>query len=523
MLDALLPKTPKPANTTNTNTAASSTSSLQRSKNSTPTESSSLPALTTQHAQQSSPPRHSKDYDRNVEDAPTHRQQELHREVLQQLKQETFTKVNKSPTSAASTTTGRLSVSFRGAPARPASRIDSNDASSGVDHMEHESPTVVLSETLQALERGGMKPDYYVERANNLVDLFQRYPTIKYDLVWPVFGPRVQAMLLSDTREVVAAGYRLTRYAIADRHSIQNIRFFHLDEVVSFSLAKDSRASMEREQALKFVRAFLDVKGGIYEISKSILRTLVSIAEHSDDRLHGICLLTLSEIMVCDPAIVYWSGGISVLSDNLASGTFGAPESLTASFLHAIDTPRKRQYLKASSELESVFAAFTDSNGDKEHKGRLEACAKAISAMLKTWQGLITLSRDGASPLRSVLFSLQYPDPLARDLILELLFDALRIKPPSWSSTNTAGNRFTTYGRVTNLRPESDITVRSSSSPQQQHADEDDNPHFDLTTHFSSLILATLVQIGLIEVILAFTSVQQENGFGVLSLTDYPN
>lgn len=97
-----------------------------------------------------------------------------------------------------------------------------------------ESPTFALTEILQALEMTGMAPDYYVSRANSLVDLFKRHPTLKYDLVWSVFGLRMQAMLLSESREVVAAGYRMIRYAISDINSLRKIRALNTDYLVTW-------------------------------------------------------------------------------------------------------------------------------------------------------------------------------------------------------------------------------------------------------------------------------------------------
>ncbi|KAK2800888.1 hypothetical protein FQN51_005823 [Onygenales sp. PD_10] len=387
---------------------------------------------------------------------------------------------------------GRLSALFRGSPLRSPSRASQNaEEDPENEEVETESPTYVLGETLQALEIEGMTPDYYVERANSLVELFKRHPTLKYDLAWSVFGLRVQVMLLSDSREVVAAGYRLTRYAIADRRSIQIIRSLHTDELATLSLVKETKATMEREQALKFVRAFLDVKDGVREISRGVVRTLVSIAEHRDDRLRNICIMTLTEILVKDPGLLFSAGGIGILNDALGEGAFGASESLAAGFIHILDTPRSRKYLRAGCELEGVFAAFTDPSGDNEQHGRLKSSAKAISSMLKTWPGLLTLLHNKAKPLKSLLDSLQYPEPQARDLIMELLFDALRIKPPSWSSSFLAGRRLTTYGRVTNLRSEPD-------TKQLRAFYEHENNTFDLTTHFSALILAALVDAGLI-------------------------
>jgi rapamycin-insensitive companion of mTOR len=95
-----------------------------------------------------------------------------------------------------------------------------------------ESPTYALAEILQALEFEGLTPDYYVGHANNLVDLFKRHPTLKHDLVWSVFGLRMQVMLLSESREVVAAGYRMTRHAISDIISLQKIRSLNTDYLV---------------------------------------------------------------------------------------------------------------------------------------------------------------------------------------------------------------------------------------------------------------------------------------------------
>ncbi|PYI22018.1 cytosolic regulator pianissimo [Aspergillus japonicus CBS 114.51] len=386
----------------------------------------------------------------------------------------------------------RLSTLFQSSSMRSPTRNNPTieEAQIQEGEAEMESPTYVLAETLQALEIEGMPPDYYVERANSLVELFKRHPTLKYDLEWSVFGLRVQIMLLSDNKEAVAAGYRLTRYAIADRKSLQIIRSFHTDELVILSLVKESKASIEREQALKFVRAFLDVKDGVREISRAVVRTIVSVAEHYEDRLRNISIMTLAEILVKDPELIAYSGGFATLHDALAEGTFGASESLVASFLHVLDTPHSRKHLRGGCELEAVLAPFTDSLSDSVRNGRLKSSARAISAMLKTWPGLIILARNGGKPLQSLLDSLHYPDPQARDLIMELLFDALRIKPPSWSSSFLAGRRLTTYGRVANLRTESD-------TKHIQAFYNDDGNRFDLTAHFSTLILATLVEAGL--------------------------
>ncbi|TKA66321.1 hypothetical protein B0A55_08345, partial [Friedmanniomyces simplex] len=176
---------------------------------------------------------------------------------------------------------GRLSQLFRSAPLRSPSHLGEqhageDDEESGGHDMEVESPTYILAEILQALEAEGMPSDYYVGQANDLVELFKRHQTLKYDLAWSIFGLRMQMVMLSDSREVVAAGYRVMRYAITDRKSLQTIRALQTDYLVILSLVKESKARVEREQALKFIRAFLDVKGGELEIHPAVARIVVA-------------------------------------------------------------------------------------------------------------------------------------------------------------------------------------------------------------------------------------------------------
>ncbi len=387
----------------------------------------------------------------------------------------------------------RLSGLFQGSPMKSPSRDlrFSQDQFSLVGQ-DSESPTYVLAEILQTLEVEGMQPDYYVERANHLVELFKRYPTLKYDLAWPIFGLRVQTMLLSESREVIAAGYRVTRHAIADRASLKIIRDLNTDGLVILSLVKESKASIEREQAFKFVRAFLDVKDGVKEISSAILRTIVAVAEHHEDRLRNISLMTISEILIRDPAAVVAAGGISPLSDALADGSYHGPESLGMNFLHLLDKPQQRGHLQSGFELDSAFTPFTDPLAVHEHEEKLRSSARLLAAVLKTWPGLLTVARRDFDSVKSLLQSLQYPVPLARDLILDLLFDVLHIQPPSWTSSFLAGRRLTTYGRVANLK----------ADPTELHikADKEEGSSFNLVEHFTALLLAVFVKCGLIPV-----------------------
>ncbi|KAI5778923.1 Rapamycin-insensitive companion of mTOR, N-term-domain-containing protein [Geopyxis carbonaria] len=359
------------------------------------------------------------------------------------------------------------------------------------DEPDGESPTVSLTDILRGLEEKGNRSEYYIEKANQLVALLKRHPNLKYELNWDTFGRRLQSMLLHESKEVVAAGYRATRYALTDSKSLRTVRGLHTDQLVVLSLV--SRSNVEREQALKFVRAFLEISGGVSEISRAVVRAIVACAEQVDDRLRGISIETLAEMLVLDPELVVSAGGIRVLTQVLAEGPWEIADTLSLSFLYLLDMPATRKYVRAGHDIEIVFSAFTDSYGSKaSEEERLKSSAKVISGMLKSWTGLLCLSMFDLRALRSLVDSLRIPSPGVRDVILELFFDIFRIKPPSWSTTFLAGRRLTTYGRVANLK----------SEPSKVSKSDQDKSQGNLVDHYTSLLLAVFVEAGLLETLI---------------------
>ncbi|KAK4619815.1 Target of rapamycin complex 2 subunit ste20 [Fulvia fulva] len=393
---------------------------------------------------------------------------------------------------------GRLSQLFR--PSLERARVDAERMQIPAESPEQqdpelESPTYILAEILQALEVEDMQPDYYVNQANDLVELFRRHPTLKYDLAWSIFGLRMQVMLLSDSREVVAAGYRVIRYAITDRKSLQTIRGLHTDVLVILSLVKESKARVEREQAIKFVRSFLDVRDGIHEIHPAIVRIIAAVADHSDDQLRSIAILTLAEMLLKDPMLVVIAGGISVLSDAMGSGVYHAPETLIGPLLHLMDLPARRGVLRSGFEFSSAFATFTEPHASHLEE-RLVASSRVIAGMFKSWSGLMTLSLHDFLPVRSVVSSLYIADFRVRTATLDLLADILRLEKRSWSTPFIGGRRLTTYARVATLNLEND------PSQHKKRETDNDRQKRNLVQHFIAVALAVLLRHGLLQALL---------------------
>ena len=249
------------------------------------------------------------------------------------------------------------------------------------------------------------------------------------------------------------------------------------------SLIKERKADVEREQALKFVRAFFEVKDGVKEISRSVVRTIAAVAEHGEDRLRSMCIETLAEIMVRDPGLLAAAGGIRPLVEALGEGTYEASESLTAAFIFLLDTPQRRKYLRSGYELEILFTAFTDSLFARETV--IKQNSKAIAYSLKSWPGLLTLSMYNFRAIRSLVSCLMLPSTAIRETVIDLLFSLLRIKSPFWATSFLAGRRLTTYGRVANPKT---TLPKSTAQPTEE---ETGDKHF--VDHYTALLLAVLI------------------------------
>lgn len=271
---------------------------------------------------------------------------------------------------------------------------------------------------------------------------------------------------------------------------------------------------MEREQALKFVRAFFDVKEGVKEVSRAVVRTIVAVAEQGDDRrptampadhnidrLRPICIETLAEILVRDPPLLIASGGLGPLTEAISEGSYKAPEALTSAFLFLLDVPNNRKYLQPNYGLDCLFTAFTDPLGSNE--AFLKQSCKAITVAMRSWSGLMTLCMSNLRSMRAFISCLQLPNPAVRETILDLLFSLLRIKPPAWATSFLAGRRLTTYGRVANLK--------SGNAKDRGTAYlEEDTGEQNFVEHYTALILAACIKANLLQQLLQAAQAEED-------------
>lgn len=68
------------------------------------------------------------------------------------------------------------------------------------------------------------------------------------------------------------------------------------------SLHRENKAAVEKEQAIKLIRAIIEVgtvsNGGpaVVPLSEPVIRAFIAVAEHADDPFRFICIQTLAEL-----------------------------------------------------------------------------------------------------------------------------------------------------------------------------------------------------------------------------------
>jgi len=155
----------------------------------------------------------------------------------------------------------------------------------------------------------------------------------------------------------------------------------------SRSLTLDNKHTVEKEQVIKLIRAIMEIGSqksdphvpacsGNVPLSGAVMRAFIAVAEQPDDPFKSICVQTLAEIskspviltkrhclpglVLIDIDLVAKAGGIRVLLHTLAEGPLELATLLATVFLHVVDSPRTRTYLRAGIDLEVLaFLVFS--------------------------------------------------------------------------------------------------------------------------------------------------------------------
>ncbi|KIJ64502.1 hypothetical protein HYDPIDRAFT_175469 [Hydnomerulius pinastri MD-312] len=353
-----------------------------------------------------------------------------------------------------------------------------------------------------------------IDVMNKFVVLLQRNLRVRYEIS---IADLVQAVLpsLSDrcSNYCRAAAYRLIRHSLVDSAAIEELHQQPLEWFIVKSLARDNKHAVEREQVIKLIRTVVDIvsekrdrRGNTgatsVPLSEPIMRAFVAVAEHAEDPFRPICIQTLAEMSLLDVDLVARSGGIRFLLHALGEGPAEIGPILAATFLHIIDSPRTRAYLRLGIDVEIALLAVTDAYGrGSDHAERMRSCTKVIQLMLRTWSGLMYFCMDDQRAIKSIVDTLRIPSLETREIILDMFFDLLNIKAPEWYKTFIDGRRLTMYRKPRNL-PERLGEHKSPARPPET---------LKLTDQYIALLVLVFTNAGLLD---ALTSMLEERTTG---------
>jgi rapamycin-insensitive companion of mTOR len=213
-------------------------------------------------------------------------------------------------------------------------------------------------------------------------------------------------------------------------------------------------------------------------------------------------LTASSTIGLLDIDLVARTGGIRFLLHALGEGPVELGPILAATFLHIIDSPRTRAYLRVGIDVEIALLAVTDAYGrGPDHAERMRSCTKVIELMLRTWSGLMYFCMEDQRAIKSIVNTLRIPSLDTREIVLDMFFDLLNIKAPEWYKTFIDGRRLTMYRKPRNL-PERIGENRSPARPPET---------LKLTDQYIALLLLVFTNAGLLD---ALTCMLEESTMG---------
>lgn len=243
---------------------------------------------------------------------------------------------------------------------------------------------------------------------------------------------RLRLLFVDKEQAIRSQSFRVMRYIIKDNVIVKVMWKLSMDLLISRSLERDSKFLWERMQALKLVRHLMTVDPTL--IPRTIVASLVSIAEHPKDDFRRVCLDAIRELVLINPDIVASCNGIKTIVDSiLDTACQDIAGSLTLTLLFLLDQDSMRRYLRPSVDILKLLSVFTDTNSSNspEKEAKRAAAHKALVTIMRSWTGILCLSSD-PNGLRSLVQLLGLPSSVkgaswAREAVFELLFEIMHV------------------------------------------------------------------------------------------------
>ncbi|ORY65669.1 hypothetical protein LY90DRAFT_700655 [Neocallimastix californiae] len=299
-----------------------------------------------------------------------------------------------------------------------------------IDHKEIQAQ---VEECLSNLENDSLEPYQQLDTLNRLIGVCRLVGDIRIFVHIKTLLNSLRYTVVSKTKEVRANTFRLLRYLVYDKNIIMAMLAFNYDMYINRSLVRDLKFEIERTQALKLVRKFIDTPKGVKLIPQSIVYVLISIIEQVDDKLRPLCMETLNELAIRNVKLVASCGGIKIIFTAMVEGPMYLTEMNMLTVIYLLDTEKTRNYIKPEVDLEIIISTFIDVYSKANHsEEQLQLCSNAILALFKSWTGMTYLCFQEKRVVKIIIETLRISRSEARKTLLQLIFDLFQIKVPKW-------------------------------------------------------------------------------------------
>ncbi|KAJ1971169.1 hypothetical protein H4R35_005426, partial [Dimargaris xerosporica] len=231
---------------------------------------------------------------------------------------------------------------------------------------------------------------------------------------------RITKCLAHPSWRIRAQGYRLLRHVDMNWDEVTSgVEYFEFS--VLRSLAHEDCVQSEREQALKFTRLMF-VKSQAFR-REGFVRMLIALAEHTDDKLRNMCLLTLCELLIRNPELAIRAGAIKVLTAAACDGPWEMSRSISEALVFSLNRPSSRRFITLGVDLEVLVAGINDSlSRSTVHEDRARIAGGILAIFFNSWPGLHYLMSNDQRAFTSLVHSLRDTPKPIQLIILRMLY-----------------------------------------------------------------------------------------------------
>lgn len=383
--------------------------------------------------------------------------------------------------------------------------IDRKPSDLSIKSINPESPTWVFSDLLSSISSVKDKDGHQiVSKGNDLISLLSNNSDLKKDIVLKNFIGKIHYMFSHPITEVRSMGYRLVRSIITSYESLVMLIQSKILIFIIVTMSTSRSSLLEKEEALKLIRAFLTIEKGANNLSIGVVKSLIALIESENEpypvdflqhlQLHdpqfhdqknqddtkidhynhgedtssvvpeafrNLCIETICEITLLKPELVFHSGGFKLIMDTIVNGSVEMSLCCFAVVSKTLDSQESRKFLRSGNDLVSLISVFTtsfeESNVSSGDQGRsrgpikrqpypsalkLQKISFLVTILLKNFNGLLAFSINGFKILSDLFSSLKKDDSTIREYIMDILFDILLIRPLPWLSSSAMGDIF---------------------------------------------------------------------------------